>query len=54
MAPLGLVRLLIVLFLVVVFIGFLLLIPLFAYTHGKKVGDQAGYIRGFMEGRQGR
>jgi hypothetical protein len=27
-------------------------IPWLAYRHGKKVGDQAGYIRGFKEGQQ--
>lgn len=27
-------------------------IPWLAYRHGKKVGDQAGYIRGYKEGQQ--
>ena len=27
-------------------------IPWPAYRHGKKVGDQAGYIRGYKEGQQ--
>jgi hypothetical protein len=28
------------------------LIPWLAYRHGKKVGDQQGYIRGYKEGQQ--
>lgn len=32
----------------VVFIG----VPWFAYNHGKRVGDQQGYIRGYKEGQQ--
>jgi hypothetical protein len=28
-------------------------VPWFTYRHGKKVGDQAGYIRGYKEGQQG-
>jgi hypothetical protein len=24
----------------------------FTYRHGRKVGDQAGYIRGYKEGQQ--
>jgi hypothetical protein len=35
---------------VVVFI--LVSAPFFAYWHGKKVGNQAGYIRGYKEGQQ--
>ena len=31
---------------------FLLLVPWLAYRHGKKVGDQEGYIRGYKEGQQ--
>ena len=27
-------------------------VPWFAYSHGKKVGDQQGYIRGYKEGQQ--
>jgi hypothetical protein len=27
-------------------------IPWSAYRHGKKVGDQQGYIRGYKEGQQ--
>jgi hypothetical protein len=27
-------------------------IPYLAYQHGKKVGDQQGYIRGLKEGQQ--
>lgn len=27
-------------------------IPWLAYRHGKTVGDQAGYIRGYKEGQQ--
>jgi hypothetical protein len=27
-------------------------VPWLAYRHGKKVGDQAGYIRGYKEGQQ--
>ena len=29
-----------------------LLAPWLAYRHGKKVGDQQGYIRGYKEGQQ--
>jgi hypothetical protein len=35
-----------------VFIGsvsFAIVAPWLAYRHGKKVGDQAGYIRGYKE-----
>ena len=32
--------------------GFCCGIPWLAYRHGKKVGDQAGYIRGYKEGQQ--
>jgi glycerol-3-phosphate acyltransferase PlsY len=34
-----------------VFFG-IFLPPWLAYRHGKKVGDQAGYIRGYKEGQQ--
>jgi hypothetical protein len=37
------------------FIGsifFVGVIPWLSYRHGKKVGDQAGYIRGYKEGQQ--
>ena len=27
-------------------------VPWLAYRHGKKVGDQSGYIRGYKEGQQ--
>lgn len=27
-------------------------IPWLAYQHGRKVGDQTGYIRGYKEGQQ--
>ena len=30
----------------------LLAIPFLLYRHGKKVGDQQGYIRGYKEGQQ--
>ncbi len=30
----------------------LLSIPYLLYRHGKKVGDQQGYIRGYKEGQQ--
>jgi hypothetical protein len=33
-------------------IGIIVGIPLFAYRHGRKVGDQQGYIRGYKEGQQ--
>jgi hypothetical protein len=33
-------------------IGIIVGIPLFAYRHGLKVGDQQGYIRGYKEGQQ--
>ena len=36
----------------VVFFGIVLGVPWFAYRHGKKVGDQEGYIRGYKEGQQ--
>ena len=29
-----------------------LLIPYWLYSHGRKVGDQEGYIRGYKEGQQ--
>lgn len=29
-------------------------IPLIAFKFGRKLGDQAGYIRGFKEGQQSR
>lgn len=32
--------------------GIFVAIPWLAYRHGKKVGDQAGYIRGYKEGQQ--
>jgi Sec-independent protein translocase protein TatA len=32
--------------------GIIFGIPYLAYRHGKKVGDQQGYIRGFKEGQQ--
>jgi len=35
-----------------VFFGIFLLVPWLAYRHGKKVGDQEGYIRGYKEGQQ--
>ncbi len=37
---------------ILAFFGVVLGIPWFAYRHGKKVGDQEGYIRGFKEGQQ--
>jgi hypothetical protein len=36
----------------VLILGILLGIPWLSYRHGKKVGDQAGYIRGYKEGQQ--
>ena len=38
---------------VLAFLGaiFVILIPWFAYRHGRKVGDQQGYIRGYKEGQ---
>lgn len=36
----------------VFFGGFWVGIPWLAYRHGKKVGDQAGYIRGYKGGQQ--
>jgi hypothetical protein len=30
----------------------LLGVPFLLYRHGKKVGDQQGYIRGYKEGQQ--
>jgi len=32
--------------------GIFLGVPWLAYRHGKKVGDQSGYIRGYKEGQQ--
>jgi len=43
---------LIVLAVLAVFFGILLLVPWLASRHGEKVGDQAGYIRGYKEGQQ--
>jgi hypothetical protein len=43
---------LIVLAVLAVFFGIFLLMPWLTYRHGKKVGDQAGYIRGYKEGQQ--
>lgn len=38
---------------VLVFFGGICIgIPWLAYRHGKKVGDQTGYIRGYKEGQQ--
>ena len=37
---------------VLVFFGVWVGIPWLAYMHGKKVGEQAGYIRGYKEGQQ--
>lgn len=33
-------------------LGIFLLMLWVAYRHGKKVGDQTGYIRGYKEGQQ--
>lgn len=44
-------HLLLMLFLLIFIFGFCLVIPLLAYYHGRKVGDQAGYIRGYKEGQ---
>jgi hypothetical protein len=35
-------------FLFAIFLG----VPWLAYRHGKRVGDQVGYIRGYKEGQQ--
>jgi hypothetical protein len=35
----------------VIFGGIVLGVPWLAYRHGKKVGDQQGYIRGYKEGQ---
>jgi hypothetical protein len=35
-----------------VILGILVGVPWLCYRHGKKVGDQAGYIRGYKEGQQ--
>lgn len=32
--------------------GVLIGLPLFIYKHGKSVGDQEGYNRGYKEGQQ--
>jgi hypothetical protein len=35
------------------FLMFFFVVPIFlVYRHGKNVGDQQGYIRGFKEGQQ--
>jgi hypothetical protein len=39
-------------FLFVASVFFFIVAPWLAYRHGKKVGDQAGYIRGYKEGQQ--
>ena len=44
-------HLLIILFLLIFVFGLCLVVPLLAYHHGRKVGDQAGYIRGYKEGQ---
>jgi hypothetical protein len=31
---------------------FALVVPWLCYRHGKKVGDQVGYIRGYKEGQE--
>ena len=31
--------------------GVFFLVPYVAYRHGRKVGDQQGYIRGYKEGQ---
>jgi hypothetical protein len=49
MGELSPIHLLIVLFFV---LGFCVILPRFLYRHGKKVGDQEGYIRGYKEGQQ--
>jgi hypothetical protein len=33
-------------------LGIVVGVPWFAYRHGRKVGDQQGYIRGYKEGQQ--
>jgi hypothetical protein len=40
--------LIVLMFLGCIFVG----LPWLAYLHGKKVGDQTGYIRGYKEGQQ--
>lgn len=40
------------LFLLVLFGGVCIGIPWLAYRHGRKAGDQTGYIRGYKEGQQ--
>jgi hypothetical protein len=32
----------------------LILVPWLLYRHGRKVGDQQGYIRGYKEGQSSR
>jgi len=34
------------------FLGIFLLVTLLVYRHGKKVGDQQGYMRGYEEAQQ--
>jgi hypothetical protein len=36
---------------VLVFFGIVIGIPWLTYRHGRKVGDQQGYIRGYKEGQ---
>jgi hypothetical protein len=39
------------LILLVLILGIILGVPWLCYRHGKKVGDQGGYIRGYKEGQ---
>lgn len=40
------------LFLLVVFVAIVTTVLWLTYRHGRKVGDQAGYIRGYKDGQQ--
>jgi hypothetical protein len=41
-----------ILILLILFLAIVLGVPWLCYRHGKKVGDQVGYMRGYKEGQQ--
>lgn len=45
-------HLIIILLVLVIPLCFFVIVPIVCYQHGKKVGDQEGYIRGLKEGQQ--
>lgn len=44
-------HLLVILIMLVIPFCFLVALPIVCYRHGKRVGDQEGYIRGYKEGQ---